>query len=1069
MEKHREIAFETEICSEMSKRGWIYADAATPENPIDWKGYDRALALFPEDVIAWLESSQPEEWKAYADAHNGQAEAKILKRLAETLNKEGSLAVLRHGFKDVSHKFDMCQFKPATGLNPAILAKYDANRLRIIRQVRYSLANENSIDLVLFVNGIPVATSELKTDFTQDIEDAVWQYKLDRDPKPKGQPEEPLLGFKRRAIAHFAASTKEVRMATKLSGKGTSFLPFNKGNEGGAGNPENPASGYRTSYLWEGVWARDSFLDILGRKVILQKKKEKGRDGVERTTEKLIFPRYHQLDCVRKVETAVRSEKAGHKYLIQHSAGSGKTNTISWLAHLLATLHDESDKRIFDSVLVITDRTVLDAQLQEAIYQIEHKHGMVECITREEGSKSTQLAKALDEGKNIIICTIQTFPAVLASMKEMAATKGKTFAVIADEAHSSQTGQAAAKLKKVLSKTEDKDLQQEINELGDGGEIDAEAVMLADMAERADPKGISYFAFTATPKAKTLELFGRLPNPNEPAGEGNLPEPFHLYTMQQAIEEGFILDVLKNYTSYKAAFRLATGKTEYDEKSVEKSEAVKSLMRWVRLHPHNISQKVALIIEHFMGNIQWRLDGKAKAMVVCGSRKEAVRYKMAFDKYAEDNGYSIKALVAFSGEITDPNPTHADETPITEPVTERSSSLNPNLKGRDIRDAFDTDEYKVLLVANKFQTGFDQPLLVAMYVDKRLDGIQAVQTLSRLNRTYPGKDATFILDFVNDPEEILAAFKPYYRKAELAGVSNPNLIHDLQSKLDEAGICQEEDIDRCIKAFLKPKALQSDYLKVLDPAADRFEKRWKAAKAKEAEGKAKKNADMEKEGQEEQEGLLLYKRDMATFLKLYDFLSQIFNYADTALEKRAIVFKLLLPLLKAERSREMVDLGDVVMTHHALRNKGEKPLILGEGGKLDPIKDGGSGGIAEKHKAKLSEILAKVNELFDGKDLSDADRVNYINHLRDKMLESSILSKQASSNAKDQFKESPDFKNAMMDAIIGAYESHKSMSEQALKSESVQAGLADLLLDLVWQGFQTKKSQGGPKPDSRNS
>lgn len=1057
METHREIAFETEICSEMAKRGWIYEPARTPLD----NGYDCKLALFPEDVFAWLETTQPKAWEAYVASHKGQAKDKILERLADTLDKIGALSVLRHGIKDVSHSFELCQFKPATGLNPEVLAKYEANRLRVIRQVHYAQANGNSIDLVLFVNGIPVATSELKTDFTQGIEDAVWQYKLDRDPKPKGQTEEPLLAFKRRAIAHFAVSTKEVRMTTRLEGKGTRFLPFNKGNDGGAGNPENPASGYRTSYLWEEVWARESFLDILGRKVILEKKKEKGRDGIERTKEKLIFPRYHQLNCVRSIDAAVRAEKAGHKYLIQHSAGSGKTNTISWLAHLLATLHDESDKRIFDSVLVITDRTVLDDQLQDAIYQIEHKRGMVALITREEGSKSSQLIEALEGGKSIIICTIQTFPAVLASMRELATTKGKTFAVIADEAHSSQTGQAAAKLKKVLS------LERKA-EMDDGGEADTEDVLMAEMADRADPKGISYFAFTATPKGKTLELFGRLPNPDEPAGPGNLPEPFHLYTMQQAIEEGFILDVLKNYTSYKAAFRLATGKEEFDEKSVEKSEAVKSLMRWVRLHPHNISQKVALIIEHFIANVQWRLDGKAKAMVVCGSRKEAVRYKMAFDKYAKQNGYGIKALVAFSGEIADPKPQHADETPIVDPVTERSGSLNPDLRGRDIRDAFDTDDYQVLLVANKFQTGFDQPLLAAMYVDKRLDGIQAVQTLSRLNRTYPGKDSTFVLDFVNDPEDILAAFKPYYRKAELTNISDPNLIHDIQSKLDEAGICQDEDIDRCVVAFHKPKAQQSDYLKALDPAADRFEKRWKAAKALEADGKAKKDAALEKSGLEDQEKLLLYKRDMASFLKLYDFLSQIFDYADTALEKRAIAFKLLLPLLKAERSRERVDLGDIVMTHHALRNKGEKPLVLGkpkegdeDDSKLSPITGVGSGGAPEKIKVMLSEILAKVNELFEGQDLTDADRVNYINHLRDKMLESEILAKQASSNVKDQFKESPDFKNAMMDAIIGAYESHKSMSEQALKSDTVQEGLANLLLDLVWQGFQARKSGAG--------
>ncbi|MGE5502207.1 MAG: type I restriction endonuclease subunit R, partial [Ignavibacteriales bacterium] len=693
MSLHKEIEFENDICAHLGASGWLYAEG-------DAAHYDRARALFPADVLAWVQTTQPQAWEALTKNHGGAAEAVLLDRIRKQLDDRGTLDVLRHGVEllGLRQPLALAQFKPALAMNPDLQARYQANRLRVVRQVRYSLHNENAIDLVLFVNGLPVATVELKSDFTQSVEDAVDQYRFDRNPRPKGQSAaETLLDFPRGALVHFAVSNSEVRMTTKLQGAATFFLPFNKGDGGGAGNPVNP-HGHRTAYLWEEVWARDSWLEILGRYLVAK------RDSKKQITA-IIFPRYHQLDATRALVAAVLAEGAGRKYLIQHSAGSGKTNSIAWTAHFLADLHDAAANKLFDSVLVVSDRTVLDAQLQEAIFDFERTTGVVATITGENQSKSGELAKALSGGKKIVVCTIQTFPFALKAVQELAATQGKRFAVIADEAHSSQTGEAAAKLKQVLS-------AEELKELADGGEIGTEDLLAAGMAARANAAGITYVAFTATPKSKTLELFGRRPSPDE------LPAPFHVYSMRQAIEEGFILDVLKNYTPYKLAFKLATGGEEWDEKEVERSEAMKGIMRWVRLHPYNISQKVQVVVEHFRENVAPLLNGTAKAMVVVGSRVEAVRWQLAIEKYIKASGYRIGTLVAFSGEVPDEE---------LGPVTENSAALNPNLRGRDMREAFATSDYQILLVANKFQTGFDQPLLCGMYVDKRLAGIQAVQ------------------------------------------------------------------------------------------------------------------------------------------------------------------------------------------------------------------------------------------------------------------------------------------------------------------------------------------------------
>ncbi|MDD3354202.1 DEAD/DEAH box helicase family protein [Zoogloea sp.] len=812
---HQEHHFESAICEHLSRHGWLYAEG-------DAALYDRQNALFLSDLLSWIETTQPDSWQALSKTHGASLPKVLAGRVRKCLNEQGTLEVLRRGVEMVGLKrpLSLVQFKPALGLNPAIQHAYAANRLRVVRQVHHSPNNpKDALDLVLFVNGLAVATAELKSNFTQRVEDAVDQYRFDRHPTPKGGLVEPLLAFPGGALVHFAVSQSEVMMSTQLAGPATRFLPFNRGNQGGAGNALNPF-GFATYYLWQEVWQRDSWLEILGRYLIGQRNDRKQLSGV-------IFPRYHQLDATRKLVADVlenwQMSGPGQCYLIQHSAGSGKTNSIAWTAHFLADLHDARHQKLFDSVLVVSDRNVLDAQLQEAIFDFQRTTGVVATINDEHGSKSAQLSQALKDGKKIIVCTIQTFPFALDAVQKLAATEGKRFAVIADEAHSSQTGEAAAKLKQLLS-------AEELAELQDGGEIDTEALLALQMSTKASQQngdgGLTYIAFTATPKQKTLELFGR-------KDADGMPQAFHVYSMRQAIEEGFILDVLQNYTTYKLAFKLANNGKEYDETQIDKSEALKGIMQWVRLHPYNIAQKVQAVVEHFRENVQPLLNGTAKAMVVVSSRKEAVRWQKAIRAYIARQNYTLGVLAAFSGEINDP-----DSYP--EAVTEHSKLLNPGLKG-DIRDAFMAQEYHLLLVANKFQTGFDQPLLCGMYVDKRLGGIQAVQTLSRLNRAHPGKDTTYILDFVNDAEDILAAFKTYYETAQLEATTDPNLVFDLRAKLDASGHYDRFEVDRVAQVETDPKGTQKQLDAAISPVADRLLKRYKALQAD------KHNADAHKD------------------------------------------------------------------------------------------------------------------------------------------------------------------------------------------------------------------------------
>jgi type I restriction enzyme R subunit len=1020
---HKEISFEQEICAHLAKNGWLHADG-------DAADYDKARALFPSDVLAWVQQTQPVAWDTLVKNHGLQAGPTLLSRLRDQLDQRGTLDVLRHGIELLGLKSSLmlAQFKPSLAINPDILARHAANRLRVVRQVRYSLANQNSIDLVLFLNGLPVATVELKTDFTQSVQDAIDQYRFDRVPKPKGQASEPLLSFPSGALVHFAVSNSEVHMVTQLAGAATVFLPFNLGNDGAAGNPVNPLGGHRTAYLWEQVWARESWLEILGRYLIAQRNDKK-------QIARVIFPRFHQLDVTRKLQAAVLAEGPGSKYLIQHSAGSGKTNSIAWTAHFLAELHDAKHKKLFDTVLVVSDRNVIDSQLQEALFDFQRTSGVVATIKNTDGSKSAALAEALAGDKKIVVCTIQTFPFALEAVRKLAATEGKRFAVIADEAHSSQTGDAAAKLKAVLSLAE-------LQDLNDGGEIGIEDVLAAQMAARADEAGITFVAFTATPKNKTMELFGTRPDPSRKPAPDNVPVPFHVYSMRQAIEEKFILDVLRNYTPYSLAFKLAHDGKEMDDKEVDRSAAMKGIMGWVRLHPYNIAQKVQVVVEHFREFVAPLLAGKAKAMVVVGSRLEAVRWQLAIKLYIKEHGYAIGTLVAFSGEVN-------DLVSSPDGFTENGAALNPNLKGRDIREAFKGDEYQILLVANKFQTGFDQPLLCGMYVDKRLAGIQAVQTLSRLNRAHPGKDTTYVLDFVNDPADVLAAFKTYHTTAELSATTDPHLVFDLRAKLDAAGHYDDFEVERVVAVELNPDAKQSELIHALEPVQDRVMKRYKSAQAALTAAQQSNDNKAAKAAQDELHALVLFRDDMGAYLRLYTFLSQIFDYGNTAIEKRALFYKRLLPLLEFGREREGIDLSKVVLTHHHLKDQGSRtlPLAGGDTPQLAPITEAGSGSVQEKEKAWLNAIIDKVNGLFDG-ELTDQDKLVYVNNvIKGKLLESATLRQQASNNTKEQFANSPDLKTELMNAIMSALDAHTLMSTQALNSSIVQGGLKDILLN----------------------
>lgn len=929
--------------------------------------YDAEKAIFPPTILDFIHTTQPKEWAKLEALHGTNTEATILKDLTHWLDTHGTLAVLRNGFKCYGRTLRVAYFKPAHGMNPELAAQYAANRIGVTRQLRYSLRNTNELDLVLSINGIPVVTAELKNPMTgQTVTNAIAQYQQDRDHR------EPLFEFKRRALVHFAVDTEQVFMTTRLAGSATHFLPFNKGLNGGAGNPPDPAGrAYRTAYLWEEVWQRDSLLDIFARFMHLQVEEKRTDDGRKIKKETMIFPRYHQLRAVRELEDAARTEGPGHNYLVEHSAGSGKSNTIAWLAHRLASLHDAADRKVFDSVIVITDRRVLDRQLQDTIYQFEHRQGVVQKIDED----SRQLAEALTNSVPIIISTLQKFPFVARQLARMAEARGedadgvlptRRCAVIIDEAHSSQSGETATDLKEVLGGHV---LREEAARYAADEGVENLDELYRSMAKRGRQANLSFFAFTATPKHKTLAVFGR----NE---AGKAGQPFHRYTMRQAIEEGFIMDVLKNYTTYATYYKLV--KASEDDPNVERKQAARALARFMRLHPYNIAQKTEVMVEHFNAATRHKIGGKAKAMVVTGSRLEAVRYKLAFDTYIRDKGYNwIKTLVAFSGEVVD------DELP---GKTWTEVGMNGGVRESELPEKFDSPEYQVLLVAEKYQTGYDQPLLHTMYVDKRLAGIQAVQTLSRLNRMHPLKEDTFVLDFVNDREEIKEAFKQYYEGAEMGEEADPNQMYAIKAELDASGIYLLEEVQRFIGIYFKPKQRQSpaDHQAMnaaLDPAVDRF-------------------TALQEEDEEEAE---LWRGKLNAFRNLYAFLSQVIPYQDSDLERLYTFLRFLSSKLPKRTTGQRYSFDDEVrLEYYRLQKISEGSISLRDG-KAEPLdgpREVGSGA-SHDEDVPLSSLIEVINERF-GTDFTDADQL-FFDQIIEAAIEDGSLREAASVNPEEKF------------------------------------------------------------------
>lgn len=1081
-DKATEFTFQNDMIKQLVANGWLLGK---PEK------YNRELALYSEDVLGFVKDTQDTQWKKFKTLYPNDPEGKFLERVANQLNKAdpnaankemrtfGTLGVLRHELRDRGTRFSLCQFKPEHDLNPDTLARYQQNRLRVVPELVYSAwateaelletgvkAKNWRIDLVLFVNGLPIATLELKSEFKQAVQNAIKQYKKTRPPiDPETKKPEPLLTFKRGALVHFAVSQYEVYMATRLEGDNTFFLPFNKGtSDGGAGN-DTPANvdQYATDYLWNEVLLPDNLLNILARFVHLQIEEKETWEGLKYKKETLIFPRYHQWDVVNKLVNAARLEGPGHKYLIQHSAGSGKSNSIAWTAHQLSSLHNSSGNKQFDSVIIVTDRNVLDAQLQETISQFTSVEGVVGRINNQEGdgSKSEKLASALENSQPIIIVTIQTFPFVLRAIENSVSLKERNYVVIADEAHSSQTGSTARQLKEVLM----------IDAKDGDEELTTDDILDAAVASRRASSNLSYLAFTATPKTKTLELFGRLPNPDEAPSITNKPEAYHVYSMRQAIEEGFILDVLKNYTSYKVAYNLAMKIAGSDE-VVESKKAKVKLNQWVRLHDYNISQKVQVIVEHFKGNVMGLINGQAKAMLVTSGRKEAVRYKLCFDKYiaekiaANQKGYQkIQAMVAFSGEVE-----FAENDPLVTGLLGKKFTeinMNPNLKGRDMRKAFDGEDYQVMIVANKFQTGFDQPKLCAMYVDKKLGGVECVQTLSRLNRIFPGKalTGTFILDFFNDPEEILSAFQPYYQTAELADVSDPDLIFDLFDKLRAAGIFQWNEVEQFCEAFLQKSKSNAAISNICKPAVERWQKRYKNAieafkQAKDIFERTKisndpvliANADNSlKQCKQEKDALEIFKKDLGTFVRFYEFMSQIVDYNDKELEKLSLFARNLRPMLRESMvDEDDIDLSNVELSHYRLSKIRQQDLILKEDNPeyLTPGDALGTAKAKDKNEEYISQIISRLNELFITDHLTEADMVNYAYTVRDKVKENPLVMSQIANNTPEQAMLG-DFVKAIDDAVMDSSEAHQNQMMQLLSDPGKAAGFARVVFDLL--------------------
>ncbi len=976
MAQTSEKAFESYVEQMLLARGWQQGSVS---------GWDKEQALFPKQITDFIAAGQPQLWEQMRGQHGKKLESMVLASLVKELTIKGTLHVLRHGFKFYGRIFHLAYFKPAHGLNKEILQLYRSNNLTVTRQVPCHPGDHSTVDLVFAVNGLPVATCELKNPWTgQSWRHAVKQYREDRNPRA------PLFAFKQRSLVHFAADPDEIHMTTRLAGSKTFFLPFNRGShpgelQCGAGNPQHP-SGYRTGYFWEEVLERESFLDILGHFLFIERKEEKVEEGRGtsrmKVREVVIFPRYHQLDATRRLIESVRESGPGHNYLIQHSAGSGKTNSISWLSHRLASLHTQADHKVFDCVIVITDRQVLDRQLQDAIYQIEHAQGVVKAIDQD----SKQLAAALIDGTKIVVTTLQKFPFVLRGLLHAAGAENlddpdeevrqraraweeeigrRRYAVIVDEAHSSQTGETARELKAILG-------EKAVSTNNDEGS-DWEDRLNQVMASRGRQPNVSFFAYTATPKGKTLELFGH-------KGADGKPAAFHLYSMRQAIEERFILDVLQNYTTYKTYFRLV--KAVEDDPDLPKKKAARALAKFLVMHPTNISQKIEVIVEHFRSHVRPHLGGRAKAMVVTGSRLAAIKYMLAFQRYIEEHGYKdVRPLVAFSGTVRDPD----TDLEYTEPGMNSDVVSGRPISEKQLPGRFSSSDYQVLLVANKYQTGFDQPLLMAMYVDKRLDGVQAVQTLSRLNRMVPGKESPFVLDFVNEAENIYGAFKPYYDATSLQDTSDPAQLEQLKYDLDTMQVYHWNEVEAFARIFyrLPEKQNPADHAHLqrhLQPAVDRF----------------KAIEDEEKRAE--------FRDKLSGYIRVYAFLSQIIPYGDPELEMLYSFGRFLLPHLPVDRDNSTVKLGDEVdLQYYRLQRVFSGAIELREGDGEYGVKsptDVGTGKAVEE-KAPLSEIIEVLNERF-GTDFTEEDRL-FFEQIKEKAANSPEVVQLRQANPFDKF------------------------------------------------------------------
>jgi type I restriction enzyme R subunit len=971
------------------------------------RDFDARLGFDTEELFAFIEETQGSHWAKLVKAHGGdrgQARQKFARRLAQQIDERGAVDVLRHGVRDQNIEIRLSYRKPAFGVAPELVAHYDANRLTVTRQLPFDPESAKTLDMCLFVNGIPVATAELKNHLTgQNIEQAIEQYRTNRDSK--------IVTLGRRALVHFAVDPDAVAMSTKLEGQSTRFLPFNLGYNLGKGNPPNP-NGHKTSYLWERVWERDAWLDLLHRFIHVDRP-VKGSVSVRRAAETIIFPRFHQWDAVLKLEADAAVNGAGHSYLIQHSAGSGKSNTIAWTAHRLSTLHDAQDHKVFDKVVVITDRVILDRQLQDTIYQFEHARGLVVKIDKDSG----QLAEALaGEQARIIITTVQKFPFVL---DKVGALPSRTYAVVIDEAHSSQSGEAAKDLRLALGAGEEAELTAA--EAEDAGLLASaidpveEALAKSVGARGRGQSNLSYFAFTATPKGRTLEMFGRL-NP-----ETNVYGPFHLYAMRQAIEEGFIMDVLANYTTYQTFWKIEKA-TEQDPE-YDARKARRAIARFISLHPYHLAQKAEIIVEHFRSHTAKQMGGVAKAMVVTSSRLHAVRYKQNIDKYIKAKGYNdVRTLVAFSGKIDD-----GAGAPLTE------AGMNGFPENRTAEE-FATADYGVLIVAEKFQTGFDQPLLHTMYVDKVLIGLAAVQTLSRLNRIHPLKESTFVLDFRNETDDIAEAFEKFHG-CTVAPPTDPNILWDTRRKLDGFDVLRPHEVEAAMPALLGTAAPEDK----------------RSAQAYAALAQAKSRFE-----QMNDEDRLQFRDALTRFVRTYSFVSQIATFTDPALERDYVYCRALSYYLRGTDTVERLDLGaEVELTHlrHQMTFTGSLTLES-EVSEVRSFSGAGQGSQQELDLEHLSSIVEILNDRF-GTDLTDTDKLLF-DQFEAGWIADVELADQAHNNSLDNFRLV--FDKKFLQTIITRVDTNDEIFKKILDDEDFRATLGEFYLRKVYEQLRTGSS-----------